>query len=309
MSRVVLLGPQAESQTLEAVVADLGLQDPIATVTAGWRDWESDDALLNAQLGGVSRNLRLYARAEQVWADDPELRAGHRQLQDRLRRLRTLYNRRLVHLANDWMELLADPGPQDLLDPERKQALKSVQALDAHHLQRIADERSRFQARFRPGERDAVRRARREVAQELQECSAVVVEGGHVAVLHNRLTLFDLPSALEDRTVIGCSGGAMVLGERVVLFHDTPPWGPGHSEVALPGLGLHHGLVPLPHARTRLRLTDRPRLRRLALRLAPAQCVVLEGDARLDWDGAEWTSDSVACLSPEGDLEPWKSAA
>jgi hypothetical protein len=309
MSRMVLLGSQRQQRTIGGTVADLGLVGRIATITAGWQEWESDDALLREQLGGRALNLRLYARAETVWAADPELRSGHRALHDTLRQLRRLYNRRLAHLADDWIELLSERGSAKLLEPERAQALATIQALDRHHLDRIAELRAQFDEEFRPHERTAVVHEREGILRDLDECDAVVVEGGHVAVLSNRLLLFGLREALADRTILGCSGGAMVLGERIVLFHDSPPSGPGHTEVALPGLGLHRGLVPFPHARTRLRLDAPDRVSRLAERFAPARCVVLRPGTRLDFAEGVWTPVDVERMEDGGQVRRWETAA
>jgi len=309
VTRIIVLGSQQEKQTVAPTVAEVGLLGRVATITAGWQEWESDDALLDKQLKGRSLNLRLYARAETVWTADPELRQGHRALQDNLRQLRRLYNRRLAHLANDWMELLAEAGLASLLDPERAQALGAIHALDAHHLDRITELRADFDATFCPLERAAVARERKEIERDLRGCDAVVIEGGHVSLLNNRLLLFGMKDLIVDHTVLACSGGAMVLGERVVLFHDSPPSGPGHTEVALPGLGLYTGLVVLPHARTRLRLDDAARVARLSLRLAPARCVVLGPGTRLDWDGATWKPVEVERLEDDGTVRRWETAA
>jgi peptidase E len=54
---------------------------------------------------------------------------------------------------------------------------------------------------------------------------AVLIAGGHIAVLLNRLRLFDLSAVLRERPVFGWSAGAMVLTSRIVLFHDSPPRG------------------------------------------------------------------------------------
>ncbi len=309
MSRIVLLGPQRERVTVGQVLDDLGVTGNVATITAGWQDWESDDGALNAHIGRPTVNLRLYARAEEVWAADPELRVAHRTVQDRLRTLRRLYNRRLTHLANSWMELLTLGGPEDILGPERESALESIRVHDAHHLARIVAERKAFLDHLRPLERPAVAEHRAEIRETIADCDAVVVEGGHVALLHNRLRLFGMAELFAGRPLVACSGAAMVLGERVVLFHDTPPSGPGHTEVALPGLGLHSGLVPLPHARTRLRLDDPARVARLASRLAPDRCVVLGPGTRLDWDGSDWRPVDVDQLSADGSVRPWRAAA
>ena len=79
---VTVLGPQRRP-TVGPVGAGA------ATVTAGWREREADDAELDGLLGGRTVNLRLHARWLDVLENDPELadaelnhRAGLEELQD-----------------------------------------------------------------------------------------------------------------------------------------------------------------------------------------------------------------------------------
>jgi hypothetical protein len=109
--------------------------------------------------------------------------------------------------------------------------------------------------------------------------------------------------------VIGWSAGAMVLGERVVLFHDHPPQGPGYPEVFEIGIGLHRGVIPLPHASRRLDLDDPLRVQLFARRFRPAQCVVLDPKTRIDWSGRRWHGlDGTKRLGEDGRLAPVDAA-
>jgi len=93
-----------------------------------------------------------------------------------------------------------------------------------------------------------------------------------------------------------------------VLFHDSPPWGPGHAEAGEVGLGLVPGVVALPHASERLRLDDAGRVSRFARRFEPDACVLLDAGVRLEWmDG--WRSPEARRLAPSGRVEPWRTAA
>ncbi len=309
MSRVVLLGPQKGSPTAGATLRELDVTGPVATVTAGWQEWEADDAALQADLGGAAVNLRLYERAERVWSADPELRAGHGALHAELRFLRRLYNRRLATLADEWIRLLGESGPERVVGPERESVLAEIQALDRHHQGRYVALHSAYEREFRPRARPEVAQEREDIEKALAGVEAVVVEGGHVAVLVNRIRLFGLAELLKNRTVVACSGGAMALAERVVLFHDSPPWGPGNTEVAMPGIGLHTGVVPLPHASERLRLDDPARVRRLAVRFSPSVCAPLEPGHRLDWNGTSWVPRHASRLAETGLVEAWDVAA
>ena len=93
-----------------------------------------------------------------------------------------------------------------------------------------------------------------------------------------------------------------------MLFHDSPPQGPGDAEVYAPGPGHRsRGLVPLPHARhRRLRLDDPARVALFARRFAPDLCVPLDEGERLDWDegGTEWTpSRETLALTAKGGVD------
>jgi cyanophycinase-like exopeptidase len=116
----------------------------------------------------------------------------------------------------------------------------------------------------------------------LAEAAALVIAGGHVGVLAEVLHLFNVAAALNGAPVIAWSAGAMALTDRIVLFHDRAPQGPGHPEVYGSGLSLLRDVVLLPHARARLRLPDTPRMAVLARRFAPARCVPLEAGTRID---------------------------
>jgi peptidase E len=107
-----------------------------------------------------------------------------------------------------------------------------------------------------------------------------------VAVLLNRLRLFGLGAVLRGRPVAAWSAGAMVLAERVVLFHDHPPQGAGNAELFEEGLALVPGVVLLPHAAARLATTDPGRIALLARRFAPATCCTLDDGDQLHWQGA-----------------------
>jgi len=144
-------------------------------------------------------------------------------------------------------------------------------------------------------------RERREIDAMLHEAPAVAVAGGHVAILLNRLRLFALETSLAGKVLVAWSAGAMAVSERVVLFHDHPAHGLGNAEVLEVGLGLARGIVPLPHARTRLRLEDRERVGVFAARFAPALCVPMNEGARLDATADGWVpAEGTQQLQPDG---------
>ena len=295
-SPLVLLGPRGGGLTLWDVVKgleDAGAVTPgarIAAITAGWRDREANEGLIDPCLAHRVVDLELYRRSDRVAEADAELARAHRASQNRLRSLRRAYNLRLHGLIDAHRRLADLRGDESVLQAERDEALEAIARLDARHLERVVEIRSEFERSMTPSERDAVRRQRREVNARLEGAEAIILEGGHVSNLLSRLRLFGGRELLRGRTVIGRSAGAMVLTERIVLFHDRPPWGEGNPEVFETGLGLAEGIVALPHASARLALNDRTRSARLAARFAPASCVLLDSGDRIDRAGDGWSS-------------------
>jgi len=307
MKRVILLGPQRLQPTLAATLESLHLEGRVATVTAGWQEREPDDRELHEHLSGRSVNLRLWERTETTFLQDPELASAHRRRQERLRGMQEAYDLRLRHAIEAVIELRRrrvdrlGTAAGDALTEAAAAAIEAVRDLDARHLGRVRAVHAEFEAAWRPRERDSVRRQIEGIAALLGDAAAVAIAGGHVAVLLNRLRLFDLAALVGDRTVIAWSAGAMAACERVVLFNDHPPQGPGNAEVLESGLGLVRDVVPLPHARHRLDLEDRERVARFATRFAPAACIPLNEGARVDISESGWTAAAGTMrLQPDG---------
>ncbi len=128
----------------------------------------------------------------------------------------------------------------------------------------------------------------------LGEARALVIAGGHVGVLAQVLHLFNVAAALEEQLpVIAWSAGAMALADRIVLFGDRSPQGPGHPEVYGSGLSVLRDAVLLPHARTRMLLDDTPRMAVFARRFSPARCVLLDSGTRIELDGVDAGSGGI----------------
>ncbi|MFT4979154.1 MAG: hypothetical protein ACI8S6_005064 [Myxococcota bacterium] len=303
MSTVTLLGPQRLSPFVGAELSKLGVRGPVAAITAGWQEREEEDEELRIEAGVPVVNLRLYGRWDDIRRHDQDYFRAHRRRQDRLRQLRALYQRRLNHLMAQAADLLALKGPADLIEPEQVDVIRSLRQLDSHYLGRVQAVNEEFEWTWRPGERDHIARNRREVHDQIRDCEAVLISGGHIAVLINRLRLFALGPLLRRRPVIAWSAGAMAMTERIVLFHDTPPQGEGYAEVFEAGLGLVPGLIVLPDARHRLSLDDRSRVKLMAQRLSPSLCVPLDENQGLMWEnGTVRCGDAVRCLRPDGSI-------
>lgn len=294
---LVLLGPQNDTQTLTQTLKELEISGPIATVTAGWEEREPDDDELVEQLGGDARNLALHARAEELFVKDTEVRALLHERYDRLRELQALYRLRLSTQLAACRTLFSrtDPAEPDALHgPEITDSIAALRALDAHHLGRATQLDTEIQERL--GDRDSIQRHVDALALTMEGIGALCIAGGHVGILLNRLRLFSVLELSGNVPVIAWSAGAMVLCERIVLFHDSPPQGAGDPEVYAPGLGLVRGIVPLPQASQRLALGDAKRVALFARRFAPDRCVALDGGERLcgSAGGTEWLTSKGA---------------
>jgi hypothetical protein len=283
VSRVLVLGPQRRP-TVDAVVRGLDRAGPIGVVNAGWQEREPDDAELDGLLDGRSVNLRLYARWLDVLEQDPEYAAAEREHRAALAERQELYLVQLAGVLGALREVARYGGSRaEVREPARADAEAAVRLVDERHLTRVHEAHAAFEALWRPGERAAVARHREAVRQRLDEVPTLVLTGGHVGVLLHVLQLF---AVTRPPVVIAWSAGAMALTERVLLFHDRAPHGPAHAEFAARGLGWLTGCVLLPHARRRLHTEDPARMAELAVRAAPARCVVLDDGTRLDLDGA-----------------------
>lgn len=307
LSSAILLGPQRKVPIVRDAIATLVPRDdrrPLVAVTAGWEERESEDQELREHVERPLVNLEVWARVERIFERDRELLLAMRQRHDTLRAVQELYRLRLSGLMDPARELLRRTGDEALLAPERHDAMAMVRALDQQHMRRVAEIHAEFEARWRPHERAAVQREKRELQRFLQSASCLLLAGGHVSVLLHRLRLFDLFGLYGDRPVIAWSASAMVLAERIVLFHDDPPQGSSHAEVMEAGFGLVPDLVALPHAKKRLLADDTLRVQLFARRFAPALCALLDDGSRLDWRGARWRATAgTRRLTESGGVE------
>jgi hypothetical protein len=278
---VTLLGPQRHP-TVDRVLRALDVTGPMAAISAGWQERESDDGELISLLGGHVTNLRLYARWMQVLNDDPEFARAEREHRGVLDELQQLYQVQLDHAVRATAEVAqrADGNPR-IGAMAVDDALAVVRQIDDTHLTRVRELHSAFYGAWAPHEREPIVRHREEVRTALSGVGCLVVTGGHVGDLSRVMHLFNLAPELPPR-VIAWSAGAMSLATRIVLFHDRAAHGPAQTEVYDEGLGVVPGLLPLPHARRRLRTDDPVRMSLLARRMAPAQCLVLDDGVTVD---------------------------
>jgi len=314
MPPLTLLGPQRSHPTVASEIERLDIAGPVAVITAGWQEREAEDEELEEHLGRPVVDLRLYHRAERVFEQDQELFAGLRERQDDLRELQRLYRYRLDFALEPARELLASSNDSPFLEEQRQAAVAAVRRLDEQHLERIRSIHAIHDSTWQQGQRPAIRRQRQQLAELLEPCSALLIAGGHVAILVNRLRLFGLLELAARLPVIAWSAGAMALTERIVLFHDTPPQGAGNAEILDAGLGLLSDWLVMPHAAQRLRLHDQVRVALFAQRFSPARCIPLDDGDRLRFASRRAGSTPEAdansrVLTPQGTVATLGSSA
>jgi hypothetical protein len=208
-------------------------------------------------------------------------------------------------------QLLASPKSA-LVDEARELALQDLRRIDRQLLEgatRIFAAHGRVAAPWEA--QPVVSRLRQKATDALRSARAVVITGGHVAILLNRLQFFGVDTVLRElhaagRPILAWSAGGMLLTERIVLYYDDPPDGPAFPELLDAGFGLVKDVVLLPHARQRLRLDDPRRVGLLATRFAPAVCLGLENGAWLDQRDGEWVNQgeegTALRLDPDGQV-------
>lgn len=277
---LTILGPERPEGMLPGVLQKHGITGPLALISAGWRYDEARDEPLRAALPNQIRNLRLYDRFRTLEHEAPELIAKYTAKQDAIRRVKQRYRMRIQTGLASASALFAEH--RDIGCRWFLQAIRHLQETDELFLAEAKALHDHFEAEVRPGEHPLVRREREAVRAELAGCEGLLVAGGHVGVLRNRCFFFDIGPVLNQRPLYAWSAGAMLMTERVLLYHDRTAYGPGTAEFLDHGFGLLRNTVFLPHARERLDLDNPLNLTVLAHRLMPRRVIGLENGAVYD---------------------------
>ena len=298
-----LLGPQQLKVSLGAAVSAIGRPGSIALVTCGWQEREDQDEDLAGQLGRKTINLKLYERGEQVLAADRPFAKAHRARQDQLRQIQEFYRLRLERTFDAALDIARKSAGTDLEADELRLSMEQIRRIDQEHLERVSALREAHELQIRPLERPVIAKHRAQLKAILDDVGLLAIAGGHVAVLMNRLRMFGLKDLLGDQALVAWSGGAMVTGERVVLFHESPPEGFGISEVLEQGISLHSGVLPLPNPRLRLKLEEPLRVGWLSKRYAPDKCVAMDQGDFVLFDGDKWFgAEGTVLLKEDGSV-------
>ncbi|TVQ99549.1 MAG: hypothetical protein EA398_12165 [Deltaproteobacteria bacterium] len=298
---VVLLGPQRDGYgEIREVLDRLEVDGPVALLTAGWQENEHEDGALSDAVARPTVNLRLHARSEQVYTEDDALLLATRERQRHLRHLQEFYRIRLDAIDDAARAITVRHVPLELLDEQRQISVAEMRHLDRDHLERCRAVHARFEAQWNPGRRPSVAPHREEIDASIGSAAAVVIAGGHVMSLLNRIRLFGALDRVGTRPVIAWSAGAMVLTERVVLFHDAPPFGKNLAQVVAEGLAVCPGIVAMPDVVGRVNVEDMEGMRRYVQRLMPDQCVALDPGSRVVFREGRIEEMTTSRLTVEG---------
>lgn len=306
----LLLGPQRPVVNLDSAISQTGIGDsPIAVISAAWQEAEGDIGDIQSLIPNPLQDLCLYQRAEAAFAADDGLFAAYRARQDQLIEQQRMYRLRLRQLTIAAREILRSKGDAAAVAEERRHAISQLRALDRHHLRQIRKIHTRFDEQLSVEYNVLLAENVAEIKDVLSGFETVMITGGNVVVLMNRLGLFGFNSLLHDKNIVSWSAGAMVLCDRIVLFHDRMPQGRRDPEVTCEGLGIVPDTVLLPDARGRVRKNERVRSSLFSRRFSPATSLTLDnGSLLMMREGKVREVESVQHISREGKFARVKAA-
>ncbi len=309
MNRAVLRGPLGPEADLTDDLSWLGVDGPVALVTAGWEEAERNDAHIDRLLGGGTRNLGLFGRRLDVLASDPEFAAALEAHGADLAEAQAAYRLRLGHalaavaaIQRRWA------GARRRIGTELDQAIQDVRRLDADHLAAVRDSRAAFAEAHPPEASDIVVAHRAAVREVLDGCAAIAIAGGHVSVLLECMRLCGVVDA-ASLPLLAWSSGCMAVGSRVLVIDDHD-LARRPAELADVGLQVLSGIVPIPAAAARLDSDDADAMALLARRCAPDACVLLDDGDRIQCDeGAAPDLRTARVVGPDGGVRGAAEAA
>ena len=303
MQSLTLLGPQRPDVNLDNAFQGMDSSRPVAVISAGWQEAEGDIDDVHAIVRRKLVDLRLYQRAEELFRKDSALADEYRRRQDRLQALQRVHRIRLRQAMIAARQLLRTESDDQILRHEQRHAISQLRSLDRHHAKSIAAIHGEFDAALAERPSDRLARHVKQIGDTLDRSDIVLITGGNVAVLLNRLRLFGAQDMLAGKTVIAWSAGAMALTNHVVLYHDRTPLENRDAEILDRGLGILPNVVLLPDARHRLRRQDKVRVALFCRRFAPAACLTLDNGADLRYrDGHLAAATGVSRLMRGGTL-------
>jgi hypothetical protein len=306
--RTVLLGPQRFRTTAGSAVRAVAPEGPVATVTSGWQDRESNTTELDEVLGGRGRHLNLYGRLTDVLNTDQRFAEVAQAHKEAVEELAGLYSIRLQRALDSAYVVQRRTVRPDLAAAALADGVRVVRSIDHWYLDTVDQLHGELWRSDAAARSEPILQHRAEVAELVADAAALAVAGGHVRALLRTLQVFDvrLPSTLP---VVAWSAGAMVITDQVVLYNDRGPSGVVGSEVWDRGLGRASGIVAMPHARRRLRMDDPMILRVLVRRFGQARCLLLDDGARVELGPGGELPDGALVIGEDGLLHSVGDAA
>lgn len=284
----LLLGPQRPIRNLGDAVRDAGIPEgTIAVISAGWQEAEGDIDDVHELVQRPLLDLRLYHRAEEIFAAEPQFREVYRQRQEQLKELQRLHRLRLRQLSIAARAILQVDGDHAMVVTEQRHGIAQLRALDRHHLHRVQAINAAFDDAIAASSTELLAAHSAAIAHKLAECETILITGGNVVVLLNRLRMFGMQHLLQDKHIVAWSAGAMVLSDRIVLYHDRTPQGRRDPELLADGAGILPGFVFLPDTTRRLSEKNTNRTGLFSRRFAPAVTVALDSGSMILFEGRE----------------------
>ena len=285
--QIHVLGPQDPIPNIADALKIHCPPGPVALISAGWRHDEDDIASLTRDIDREIYHLPLYEWFDELGGAEPELSGLHRMRRKQILAFKKVYHIQLQAALETWDNIRRlHRSKPSLYEEDEQLACQYLQEVDRNCLHRLEQIRADFTAIQQPWLHESVLPIFEEIAFTLSRCKSVIITGGHAAILRNRLMFFGLQNLLHEfvddgNHIYAWSAGAMALSNRMVLYHDDPPWGNGYPEVMDYGLGLLDQVIFFPHAKARLDLSDPSRIERLARRFSPDSCICIENGAHL----------------------------
>jgi hypothetical protein len=277
-----ILGPQRGAPNLPDIVQNQYPDAKIAVVSAGWRHEESQLRPLARDLQRPLELLPLYQWFDELGRKEPGLSKEHSFRQKKIKTYKDIYRLRLKY----GMDFLTEIKKKHVQNPsafaeDLQMAQNDIQRIDLDAIDRLQRIRSSFPNLLTPWTHPSATPFHEEIKETLAQCDVLLITGGHVAILRNRMFFFGLTELLhsflnEGKTIIAWSAGAMTLCEQIVLYYDDPPDGEGIAEVLDTGFSLMPKTLLFPHAQQRLRIHDNGRIGDLTQRFSDFQCFTLE---------------------------------
>ncbi len=304
-AKQLVLGPQRPKLILGHAMRKYELdRGKIVVISAGWQEAEGDVDSVRNEVMLPMDDLNVYQHCEAVFAKDRELHQAYRNRQEVLLELQTHYRSRLKQHKIAVRQTLRAEGSPELVDIERQHAIGQLRELDRHHQNQLNAAHARFEQEFNVITSPALAKHTEKVHEQLAQADTVIITGGNLLVLINRLRLLRLHSILAEKNIVAWSAGAMMLGDRVVLFHDRMPQGLRDAEIIDEGLALLPDAFILPDAKNRLRTGNRLRMSALSRRFHPATGYMLNsGSMALFENGRLVDSRAVRYPATTGSIE------